>query len=85
LPRAQSLHAEQIFGKERIARAIHLRQQRCDAPIDDTLRVAERGLTNMGFRKAEARRALDTVVARRPLGESAPVQDVLREALALLS
>jgi 5-methylcytosine-specific restriction endonuclease McrA len=85
------LHAEHAFGKGRVARAIHLRQQRRAAtndeatPMQETLRMAERGLTHMGFQKAEARRALDSVVARRPPGASAPVQDVLREVLALLS
>jgi Holliday junction resolvasome RuvABC DNA-binding subunit len=76
------LHAERVFGKEHVAQAIHFPRKRYSA--DDALRAAQRGLTNMGFRSAEAERALAAVVARRPDGAGLPVAEVLREALALL-
>jgi hypothetical protein len=75
------LHAERVFGKERVAHAIHLRQRRCD---DDPFQTAARGLTKMGFRAKEAKRAL-AAVRERHAAESVPVGDVVREALALVT
>jgi Holliday junction resolvasome RuvABC DNA-binding subunit len=51
------------------------------------LDVAATGLVKMGFRRAEVRRALDAVSARRPSEAltTAPVQTILREALAILT
>jgi hypothetical protein len=72
------LHAERVFGKERVARAIHFSQEK------ETLRAAARGLTNMGFRSTDAKRALTTVMGRHP-GAIPPLGDVVREALSLLT
>jgi RuvA, C-terminal domain len=89
------LYAEQVFGKDVVARQIDFRQRKsavsaasavppCAAapPAPRILEVALRGLHNMGFPKTEARRALDSVSQR---GESLAVQDLLRNAIAALT
>ena len=50
------LYAEQVFGREHVARRIYLRQRRQEE--DDALDVVRRALTNMGFRAAEVRRTM---------------------------
>jgi len=90
------LHAEEVFGKEHVARAVDFRRRKsrrlssaspqpptATAPVVD---LALRGLVNLGFSKTEARRALDDVVRRRhPSIETRPVVDVLRDAIAALT
>jgi len=83
-----ALHAEQTFGKEHVARKIRERgdpRQRGYAP--ESCDVAANGLVNLGFRRAEVQRALDTVTARHGADDlsTIPVQTILREALAMLT
>ena len=99
-----SLHAEEVFGREHVARRIDFRRRKSRrpdaaprpiqersktshaAPAHELLDMASRGLVNMGFRETEARRALEVVSARRAAGgPGLPVQEILREALALLT
>ena len=48
--------------------------------------LATRGLVNLGFREPEARHALATVNARhRNDAARPPIEEVLREALAVLT
>jgi len=71
------LHAEQVFGRKCVERGIHFRQRKSE------LDAATRGLVRLGFREQEAVRAIG-VISRRQ-GQVPPIQDVLREALALLT
>ena len=82
------LYAERYFGKEHVARKIRERRDpRQRGYVSESLDLAESGLVKMGFRRAEVRRALDAVSARRPSEAltTAPVQTILREALAILT
>jgi hypothetical protein len=79
------LHAEEVFGREHVARMIHFRQRKSDAPrpAPDPLDAATRGLVRLGFREREARRALGIVSGR--YAEAPPLPEVLREALSVLT
>lgn len=82
------LYAEQTFGKQHVERKIRERRhprQRGSAP--ESFELAESGLVKMGFRRAEARRALDAVSARHrsEAMSTLPVQSILRDALAALT
>jgi hypothetical protein len=79
------LHAEEVFGREHVARVVHFRQRKSDAPgaALDPLDAATRGLVRLGFREREARRALDIVSGR--YAEATPLPEVLREALSVLT
>ncbi len=82
------LHAEQTFGKEHVERCIHERRdphRRGCAP--ESCNLAANGLVNMGFRRTEARLALDEVAARHDPDElsAMPLEAILREALAVLT
>ena len=86
------LHAEEVFGREYVARRVHFRQQKSRTKTSDAepslsrFDVATRGLVNMGFRETEARCALNAVSARHRAQDPAlPVQELLREALAVLT
>jgi hypothetical protein len=82
------LYAEQVFGKDHVARKIRERRDpRQRGHGYETFDLAASGLVNMGFRRAEVRRALDAVSARHPSEAltTAPVQTILREALAVLT
>jgi hypothetical protein len=83
------LHAEEVFGREHVARQIHVRQRtlaRVEVPEIPLADVATRGLVGMGFREKEVRRALDVVFTRHSTGEVAlPIEEILREALAVLA
>jgi len=83
------LHAEQVFGQKYVARRIHFRQRksrRTEAAPSERFDRATRGLVNMGFRETEARHALDVVSARHTSHDLAlPVEEILREALGLLT
>jgi 5-methylcytosine-specific restriction endonuclease McrA len=94
------LHAEEVFGKAHVAERIHCRQrkaQRVNAqapqapqvpqamPEEDTIDLVTRGLVNMGFTKTEVRRALDAVCGDHGTDEPRELQQVLREALAVLT
>jgi 5-methylcytosine-specific restriction endonuclease McrA len=73
------LHAEAVFGRAHLDAAIDFRQRKSHD-------LALRGLVNMGFPKADAQRALDSIAHRREAPSAAlPVQDLLREALAALT
>jgi hypothetical protein len=83
--RAHNLfYAEQIFGKERVRTCAGESEPRSTRPALDveTLRVGLRGLVGMGFREADARRALDRVGASGP---PPSIQEVFRRALAVLT
>ena len=89
------LHAEEVFGRKYVARRIHFRQRKSEAPCVapcvapqavDThgmLDAATRGLVRLGFREQEARRAIGVVSVRHT--DAPPIQEVLREALAVLT
>jgi hypothetical protein len=80
------LHAERTFGKEHVESKIRDRPRQRGSTAE-SYELAASGLVNMGFRRADVRRALDVVSARHPresLGEI-PVQTILREALAALT
>jgi hypothetical protein len=85
------LYAEQTFGREHVERKIQQhrdpRQRRQRGYASESVDLAARGLVNMGFRRAEVQRALDTVGARHRDEElnTIPVQAILREALAVLT
>jgi 5-methylcytosine-specific restriction endonuclease McrA len=74
------LHAEQVFGREHVARQreAHFRQRKCE-PFD----VATKGLVSLGFRKSEASRAVMVVQARH--SETVAPPEILREALGVLT
>jgi len=81
------LHAEQTFGKEHVERKIRERRHpRQRGYAYESCALAASGLVNLGFRRADVRRAVDVVSMRHPAEvlTTIPVQDVLREALAVL-
>jgi 5-methylcytosine-specific restriction endonuclease McrA len=83
-----ALYAEQTFGKEHIERRIRERRDpRQRGYASDSCDLAASGLVNMGFRRAEVQRALDTVEARHRADDlsTIPVQTILREALAVMT
>lgn len=83
-----ALHAEERFGRTVVERGMSFRRQKSaqrNATAGDTLDAAKRGLTNMGFCEREARQALAVVAARHPQAPPAPLEGVLREALAVLT
>ena len=57
----------------------HFRQRKSDAPPDP----AASGLVGLGFRERDARHALEVIRARHPAPP--PIEDILREALTLLT
>jgi hypothetical protein len=83
------LHAEEVFGEPHVARQINVRQRKYERvevaaePPIDAFDAARRGLVNLGFRDAEARRALETL--RRQESREMPLGELLREALAVLA
>jgi hypothetical protein len=82
------LYAEQTFGREHVERKIRERRRpRQRGCSSESCELAARGLTGMGFRPTEVRRALDAVTARHPreVLAATPVQTILREALAMLT
>ncbi len=83
-----ALHAEQTFGKEHVERKIRERRHpRQRGYTSESCDLAANGLANMGFRRAEVQRAIDTVSGRHRAGDlsTIPVQTILREALAVLT
>jgi len=82
------LYAERTFGKEHVERKIRERRDpRQRGYASESCDLAASGLVNMGFRRAEVERALDTVGAchRAQDMRTVPVQTILREALAVLT
>jgi hypothetical protein len=83
-----ALYAEQTFGKEHVQREIRERRDpRQRGYASESCGLAASGLVNMGFRRAEVQRALDTVGTRHRADDlrTIPVQTILREALAVLT
>jgi len=83
-----ALHAEQTLGKEHVARKIRERRDpRQRGYASESCDLAASGLVNMGFRRAEVQRALDTVSGRHEADDlsAIPVRTILREALAILT
>jgi 5-methylcytosine-specific restriction endonuclease McrA len=92
------LAAEEVFGKAHVAEQIDFRQRKSravanavvaphpPAPSPQVIELALRGLHNLGFKKSEARRAVDEVSHRRvATGEDLDVQELLRGAIAALT
>jgi hypothetical protein len=82
------LYAEQTFGKEHVERRIRERRHpRQRGYVSESCALAASGLVNMGFRRADVRRALDALSARHGAETltTIPVQTILREALAVLT
>jgi hypothetical protein len=79
------LHAEDVFGRKYVQRRIHFRQRRSETAraAADALDAASRGLVRLGFREHEVRRAVGAISRRHR--ETPPIDDVLREALSLLT
>jgi 5-methylcytosine-specific restriction endonuclease McrA len=83
--RAHNLHAaEEIFGKEHIAKKIHCRQRQWMRREREVLEQATRGLVKMGFRASEVNKTLVAVVGERNI-EALPLPDLLREAITALT
>ncbi len=83
-----ALHAERTFGKAHIERKIDERRDpRRRGHASEGYALAANGLVNLGFRRADVRRALDVVGSRHEAGalSALPVQTILREALAVLT
>ena len=88
------LAAEDVFGKAHVAERIYFRQRKSRAvaqpvlaaPPPPAIELALRGLHNLGFKKSDARRAVDQVSRRCvAAGQEPDVQTVLRGALATLT
>ena len=84
------LWAEQVFGRERVARGRHFCQKKLprtsDEPAADPkttvmLEKVHVALRGMGFRDAEARRAIATVLGMHAENETLDLEQVLREAV----
>ena len=74
------LHAEEVFGKEHVARAIELRRRKSERDR------AASGLVNMGFAPRDVRRVLDQILDQHPEGgPPPPIVDVVRSAIGLLT
>jgi hypothetical protein len=87
------LYAEQVFGREHVARATSMdfRQRKSprvdsdETPSEDIER-AVLGLARMGFTKPDARRALGIVTAKHAAGPSSlALPELVREAIELLA
>jgi 5-methylcytosine-specific restriction endonuclease McrA len=72
------LAAEQAFGRERIEWIRRFRQKKSTTRILEKVRLALRG---MGFRSAQAERAIATVARMHDPGEPPTLEQALREAL----
>jgi 5-methylcytosine-specific restriction endonuclease McrA len=82
------LYAEQTFGKEHVERRIRERRDpRERGYASESCGLAANGLVHMGFRRADVRRALDALSARHSAEAltAIPVEDILREALRVLT
>jgi 5-methylcytosine-specific restriction endonuclease McrA len=77
-------HAEQTFGREYVAKRIHVQRRKYDAPRSDSFESADRALRSLGFHEPEVRRALATL-QRQADAAATPVETLLREALRLLT
>ncbi len=85
-----ALYAEQTFGREHVERKIRERKgprPRQRGYTSESCAVTASALANMGFRRAEVQRALDTVSTQHRVEDlpTIPVQTILREALAVLA
>ena len=83
-----ALYAEQTFGREHVERKISERRDpRQRGYASECCDLAANGLVNLGFRRGEVQRALDTVGGRHRADDlsTIPVQTILREALAVLT
>jgi hypothetical protein len=90
------LAAEEMFGKAHVAEQIDFRQRKSPSvarpvvapspPPSQVIELALRGLHNLGFKKSDARRALEEVSHRRAgTVEQLDVQELLRGAIAALT
>ena len=79
-----ALYAEQVFGRAHVAGRMDFRRHKRTVPSPDSFETAVRGLRSLGFREPEARRALETLAAKREM-VSAPLETLLREALLVLT
>jgi hypothetical protein len=77
------LHAEDVFGKDHVARQRDLRRRK---PALDSLDAAMRGLLHLGFANQEARLALDQLSQRHANDvPTLSIEQILREAVAMLT
>ena len=96
--RAHNLHAaEEIFGKEHVAKRIRCRQQQRlrragekrgevrSSVSSETLEQATRGLVNMGFAASAVKKTLSALVARHRDAGPPALPELLREAIAALT
>jgi len=91
------LAAEEVFGKAHVVEQIDFRQRKSravakpvlgpsPAPPPHVIELVLRGLHNLGFKKCDARRAVDEISHRRvATGEELDLQDLLRGAIAALT
>jgi hypothetical protein len=83
-------YAEKTYGREHIEERIHFRCRKAQrVKVDDAqpmaIDLARRGLVNLGYRDAEAKRAVAIVRERHASElETLTPESVLREALAIL-
>jgi hypothetical protein len=76
------LAAEQVFGREYVAERIDLRHRKCGAGVETKERV--RGaLRAMGFRAAEAERAITTLDAGA--WDDRPIELLVRDAIGVIT
>jgi hypothetical protein len=76
------LAAERVFGRDFVAERIDLRQKKCGAGVETKERV-RRALRAMGFRVAEADRAITTLDAVD--WDDGPIELLVRDAIAVIT
>ena len=82
--RAHNQHyAEQVYGRQHVAARIHLRRVKYESPPSPLFGTAAQARRSLGFSPREVRRAMCTLEAR--LGEEAPIEMIIREALLILT
>ena len=82
------LHAEQTFGRDYVENAIHFRERKSakSRAVSDAEAKAMKALTNMGFRAAEARTAVERVRSQHSEEQAEEsIEHVLRAALSVLT
>lgn len=85
--RHNALAAERAFGRKHVAKKIGEKRARtavCPRQRGEHMEMALRALIGLGFKEAQARRAL-AVVEERLAGSFAPLETVIREALSVLT
>ncbi len=82
--RAHNQHyAEQVFGREHVTARIHLRHLKSRLAPSTCFETTAQALRSLGFREPEVRRVMPTLETK--LGNDAPIETIIREALLLLT